>query len=315
MITAPGRVTLHTLALTRSTRRGTDLLVAGALAVAGAIHLVLTPEHFSRSALLGAAFASIAATQLGVAVTLVRRPGARTYRAALLASLGLLVAWALTRFFTPPTGAAPEDVDAWGVAAAGLELGAVVLLASTVPSGARVARRRGFWAVAAGAGFAVVFLLASGSAGSAPGEPGAPFVEAYTLTGEFSVTVPGVVLYLDHGRVFLTLPWSTGVFLPIAVALVGAQVYLALGSRACSTRLRARRRGTLSAVPALFAAPVCCGAPLLSFLGAGAVLSVAAVTPGLLAASCLLMGLSVWRLRSGQPEIDREPASSVTAHA
>lgn len=302
------------MALRGSVARRTDLLVAAALAVAGVIHLILTPEHFSESVLFGATFTLIAAGQLGLAGALVRHPGPRTYRAALIASLALLATWALTRFFAPPTGVGPEEVDVWGVAAAGLELGAVVLLASTVPSMGGIPRHRAVWALAAGAGFAVVFLLASGSAGSAPADPDAPLVQAYTLTGDLSVTVPGVVLYLDHGRIFLTLPWSTGIFLPIAVALVGAQVYLALGTPACASRLRARRRGTLSAVPALFAAPVCCGAPLLSFLGTGAVVSVAAVTPALLAASCLLMALSVWRLRSARRQSMPELTRPIRAH-
>lgn len=294
-INAPA-VPIPRRALQRSTSRRTDRLVGSALAIAGAIHLALTPEHFSRSVLFGATFAAIAGFQLSLSFMLLRRPGPRVYRAALVGSIGLIVAWAGTRLFAPPAAAGPEKVDAWGVVAAGLELGAVVLLASTVPSAGTTPRRRLLWGAASGLGFAVIYLLASGSAGSAPADPSAPLVQAYTLTGDLSVTIPAIALYLDHGRIFLTLPWSTGIFLPIAAALVATQVYLALGLTGCNVRLRARRRGALSAVPALFAAPVCCGAPLLSFLGTGAVLSLAGITPILLAASCLLMALGVWRL-------------------
>src|SRR5262249_43528222 len=87
---------------------------------------------------------------------------------------------------------------------------------------------------------------------------------------------------------------STGIFLPIASALVAAQVHLALGMSACRPRLAARRRGAISVIPALFAAPVCCGAPLLSFLGAGAVVSLARITPLLLLATCLLLATATW---------------------
>jgi hypothetical protein len=144
----------------------------------------------------------------------------------------------------------------------------------------------------------VIYLLASGSAGSAPPLSEFPFANVVTLTGQFSITVPAIVLYLDGGRVYVTLPWSTGIFLPIASALVAAQIYLTLGIEACHSRLIARRRGTLSLIPALFAAPVCCGAPLLSFLGTGAVVSLGRITPLLLIATSLLLAAGTWMLHN-----------------
>jgi hypothetical protein len=150
----------------------------------------------------------------------------------------------------------------------------------------------------------LIYLIASGSAGSGPPDAGTPFVQAYTLTGDFSITIPGIAILLDRGRVYVTLPWSTGIFLPIASPLVAAQVYLALGVTACAPRLAARRRGTLSLIPALFAAPVCCGAPLLSFLGTSAVVSLSRYTPLLLIATSLLLAAGTWRLRPQATKLD-----------
>lgn len=274
-----------------------DRLVAGGLIVAGLIHLILIPEHFGESLLFGVVFTAMAALQLGLAVALLWAPTARVYRVALAATLVLLGTWAGTRFVAPPTGSGPEEVDVWGVIVAGVELAVVVLLASSVPSLGARPRRRSAWAAAAAFGFAVIYLLASGSAGSEPPLDGYGFVSLDTLTGDFSTTIPAAVVYLNGGRVFVTLPWSTGIFLPIASALVAAQVYLALGMAACAPRLKARRRGTISLIPALFAAPICCGAPLLSFLGTSAVLSLSRFTPLLLVATCLLLGVGTWKLR------------------
>lgn len=285
-----------------SSRQIVDRTVATALAFAGVIHLVLIPSHFAESFLFGVTFVAIAAFQLSLAAALLRRPGDRTYRLALVGSLLLVAIWAGTRFFGPPTGTGPEDVDIWGVLAVGLELGAVVLLASSVPSLGGEARHRGLWASAGAVGFALVYLLATGSAGAGSPHDYISFLQVDILRGEFSVTIPAAVLSLDHGRVFLALPWSTAVFLPIAAALIAWQIHMALGASACKERLAARRRGVLSVVPALFAAPVCCGVPLLSFLGTSAVVSLSRLTPWLLIATCLLLAAGTYnqiRIRQG----------------
>jgi hypothetical protein len=154
----------------------------------------------------------------------------------------------------------------------------------------------------------LIYLLASGSAGSEPPLPGFVLLHTDTLTGQFSITVPAIVVYLDRGRAYVTLPWSTGIFLPIASALIAAQIYLALSITACAPRLTARRRGALSLVPALFAAPVCCGAPLLSFLGTGAVLALGRITPVLLIVTCLLLATGTWKLQSQRRTLTRAGA-------
>lgn len=283
--------------LGRTRRQALDQLLALTLAAAGVIHLALIPSHFRESALFGAVFVAIAVLQLGLALALLRRPGAATYRLALGATLAIVAVWAATRFVTPPTGDAPEEVDVVGVVATGIELGAVVLLASALPAGGGGRRHRIGWALAAALGFTVLFLIASGSAASGTAESGAPLIEAYTLTGDFSITVPALVVLVEGGWAYVTLPWSTGLFLPLACLLLGIQVYLAMGLAACGPRAAARRRGVLSLTPALFAAPVCCGAPLASFLGTSAVVSAVSVTPWVLVATCLLLAAGVWRLR------------------
>lgn len=292
-------------------RRGIDLLAAGGLTVAGLIHLTLTPQHFAESLLFGATFTAIAGFQLALAIALVRAPGRRTYRAALIGTLALITVWAGTRFIAPPTGTGPEEVDAWGVIATGVELAVVVMLASSIPSLGSTPRLRGLWAASGGLGFAVLYLLASGGAGTAPPLPGYPFANIDILTGQFSVTIPALLLNLDHARVYVILPWLTGIFLPLASTLVAAQIYLALGITACAPRLTARRRGTISLIPALFAAPVCCGAPLLSFLGTGAVLSLGRLTPLLLIATCLLLATGTWKLRRQRRTLTADSAQGV----
>jgi hypothetical protein len=276
--------------------RALDLTLAGVLLGAGTIHAILIPEHFAESVLFGAVFTAMAAFQFGLAVALVTHPGPGVYRTTLLGSVVLLAVWAGTRFFAPPSGSEPEDVDIWGVVATGLELGAVVLVATIVPSRGILARHRLTWSAAGALGFAVIYLLASGSAGYVDEPIGRPFVEVYPVTGEFSITVPALAVYVAGGRAFVTLPWSTGVFLPIASVLIAAQVYLALGLTGCAPRLGARRRGVVSLIPAVFAAPVCCGAPLLSFLGTSATISLSQATPLLLVATVVLLLASTWRL-------------------
>ena len=176
-----------------------------------------------------------------------------------------------------------------------------------LPSLGATRRWRGLWAAGGGLGFAAIYLIASGSAGVEPAYYGSALVQSQTLTGQFSITIPALVVYIAGGRVYLTLPWSTGIFLPLASSLLAAQVYLSLSMSSCVPRHRARRRGTLSLIPALFAAPVCCGTPLLSFLGAGAVVSLGRLTPLLLIASCLLLAIGTWKLRRACSE---HPTSS-----
>jgi hypothetical protein len=279
--------------------RKLDFALVGVLAAAGTIHAILIPEHFAESAFFGALFTGMAVFQFGLAVALITHPGARVYRTALLGSFGLLAAWAGTRFFTPPTGSEPEEVDIWGVVATGFELAAVALIATIVPSRGMLARHRLAWSAAGALGFAVIYLLASGSAGHVDEPIGGPLVKVYPVTGDFSVTVPALAVYLAEGRAFVTLPWSTGVFLPIASVLIAAQIYLALGLARCAPRLDARRRGVVSLTPAVFAAPVCCGAPLLSFLGTSATISLSEATPLLLVMTVVLLLASTYRLARG----------------
>jgi hypothetical protein len=68
----------------------------------------------------------IAAFQLWLAVALLRGASPGVYRAGLIGTLALITVWVGTRFVPPPTGPGPEAVDAWGVVAVGLELGAAV---------------------------------------------------------------------------------------------------------------------------------------------------------------------------------------------
>ena len=86
--------------------------------------------------------------------------------------------------------------------------------------------------------FATIYLIASGSAGTAPPIPDVyPFAQVETTTGEFSITIPAVILTLDHGRFFLTLPWSTALFRQTAATMppgTCAATGMGPGPRRCS---------------------------------------------------------------------------------
>lgn len=275
--------------------RALAALVAGALAVAAGIQLVSLPRQLEVGLPLAAAFAAASFVQIAASALLLRRPTRAARRLALLAALAPLLLWAATRTLAITPGQAPGQEDPWGPVAAALELaGATALALGAAPPTATPVRRR-LWATGGALAFAAGYLLATGSAGLSTGSDGAPPFQAYTLTGDFSITVPAVVLYAFGGRLFVTIPWSTAVFLPIAAGLLAAQISLALEQTSCRRRLAGRRRGVLSIAPAMFAAPVCCGAPLLAFLGTGAVLTLASITPWLLISTCLLLAGGLYR--------------------
>lgn len=109
-------------------------VLAGLLAAASSIHLVLTPEHLEEGPHFGAFFLAVAALQFGLAYALLLRPGPRVYRKALWASALIVATWMVTRLVPPPGGAAPEPVEPWGVVATATEIAAIVSIATMTPS-------------------------------------------------------------------------------------------------------------------------------------------------------------------------------------
>jgi len=143
------------------------------LTAAGAIPLVLTPEHFEEQAVYGIFFLVAALFQIVLAQLLVLRPGPRVIRAGAYGNAALLAIWIVTRVVAPPLGESPEPVTFLGVLAKGLELTALFLLLTLVPPAVKrdEAGRLGlgrprvawWWALGTGAGFTLLFVFASGS--------------------------------------------------------------------------------------------------------------------------------------------------------
>src|SRR5690242_18604646 len=106
------------------------ILVVG---LAGLIHLSLIREHFEERFVYGLVFTALAIFQLTLALLLVVRPGPRVYRVGTWGSGLIVLVYVATRLIPLPGASGPEEVDALGIAATGLEIAAVLLLAVAVP--------------------------------------------------------------------------------------------------------------------------------------------------------------------------------------
>lgn len=140
------------------------LVLAGLVGGAGVVHLALTAEHFAEGPAFGLFFLAAAAFQVWLAAALLHGPGPRVYRAGLWGSAALVATWMATRLIPPPGAGEPEPVELWGVLATALEVAAIVALATSLPAVGSIAStsRRRLLAAAAGVGFGVLVLLASG---------------------------------------------------------------------------------------------------------------------------------------------------------
>lgn len=103
------------------------------LAVAGIIHLVLSPEHYSHAPAHGLFFAGAGVAQIIWAYAFWRQPTERLYYIGLVLAGGLVVLWILTRFLPAPFHHLPETIDIGGIACKISELvsfGALLALAA-----------------------------------------------------------------------------------------------------------------------------------------------------------------------------------------
>ncbi len=279
-----GRPTCEVNAVSNRRSMRPRRIAAASLSAAGTIHLLLTPAHFEEQVLYGVFFVASAIIQLIVAQMLVLRPSANVVRAGAYSSLGLIALWIVTRFIAPPLASSPESVTLWGVLAKGLELTALVALVGLLPAGpshrptpARPRFALG-WALGAGVGFAVLFLLASASLLYVPKELAAPAIVVDPWQGP-SLMRPWVEGPITP-HVYVNAPWSVLVFAPLAGALLAVATGLSAGlSR---TSAAPGRSGFLAALPAFVAVPSCCGAPLGAFIGASALPALIVATPWLL---------------------------------
>src|SRR5258708_19523248 len=124
------------------------ILVVG---LAGLIHLRLVREHFAEQFVYGLVFTALALFQLTLALFLAVRPGPPVFRVVIFGSLLISLVYVVTRLIPLPGASVPEEADALGIAATGLELAAVLLLAVARPEPATTRTRRGaplWWVVA-----------------------------------------------------------------------------------------------------------------------------------------------------------------------
>jgi hypothetical protein len=89
-------------------------LAAFGSVVAAGVHVAVCPEHYGEGWLYGAFFTVTASLQLLWAVLLMFRPDPRTVRAGLVATVGLIALWAVTRTAGIPLGPERGEVEAVG---------------------------------------------------------------------------------------------------------------------------------------------------------------------------------------------------------
>jgi len=232
------------------------------------------------------------------------RPGAAVYRVGIWGSGLIVLVYVVTRLIPLPGASVPEEVDALGIAATGLELVAVLLLAVALPESETSRKPRGaplWWGIVGAVVFAPLWLILTGVVQWTSEVYTSPLT--WAGTDSWSALTPLLVgSPLPH--VWLAAPWWS---LPAALALavlVGLNLWY-------STRMlsagygtfKVRRARGLLLLPAGLAAPVCCTAstPLLALLGVPLVLGVwAAPFAALLSAVLLIISLVALRVRGAR---------------
>ena len=289
--------------------RATVIQVVG---LAGIAQLALVREHFAEQFISGLVFLALAFLQLNFALLLAVRPEPAVYRVGRWGS-GLIVLVSIaTRLFPLPGAAAPEESSVIGMAAMGLELAVVLLLAVALPAPETPRKPRGApgaWGLGGAVVFALLWMLLTGVVQWTNAVDATPLY--WAGTDSWSALTPILAgSLLPH--VFLVAPWWSLPAVVVLAVLVGLNLWL-------STRLRIagggksgeRRRGLLAVLPAGIAAPVCCSAspPRFSLFGVPLALdAIAAPFAALLSAVLLTFSLVFLRIQSirGTCTPDRE---------
>ena len=274
------------------------ILVVG---LAGLIHLSLIREHFEEQFVYGLVFTALAMFQLTLAFLLAVRQGAAVYRVGIWGSGLIVLVYVVTRLIPLPGASAPEEVDALGIAATGLELVAVLLLAVALPEPETSRTRQSaplWWGLGGAVVFAPLWLILTGVVEFSSAVYTAPLTwagtESWTALTPLLVGSP-----LPH--VWLAAPWWSLPAALVLAILVGLNLWLS--TRMLSAGLvscKGRRARLLALLPAGLAAPVCCSAstPLLALLGVPLFLGVmAAPFAALLSAVLLIISLVFLRIR------------------
>jgi hypothetical protein len=281
------------------------LMAAQAAVLGGAIHLLLTPEHFEESLLFGVVFSVIALYQLVLAALLVAWPGPTACRLGIWGSLLIAATYVLTRIIPPPGASDPEPNVPLGVAATVAEVLTMVLLVLALPEETGllplpVERRPSLPPALSGLAVALVtpplWLLVTGTlqwvTAPLPGPPLGLF------PGPISRLTPALYGVVSE-HLYLFLPWWTGLAAMALGALAGANVWLATRlRRQGQISCRRQRAGLLGLFPAVFAAPVCCSLPLGALLGLSTA-TLFAVGPLTTAVALALLSLNLGHLCRG----------------
>src|SRR5579875_3606047 len=225
--------------------------------LAGLIHLSLIREHFAEQFVYGLVFTTLALFQLTLALLLGFRPGPAVYRTGIWGSGLIVLVYVVTRLIPLPGANVPEEVDALGIAATGLEIAAVLLLTVALPEPAMTHKPRGapmWWGLGGAVVFALLWLILTGVVQWT----GAVSPPALTWVGTDSWSALTPILIgslLPH--VWLAAPWWSLPAALVLAVLVGLHLWL-------STRLliarymsgRGRRARLLALLPAGLASPV-----------------------------------------------------------
>lgn len=272
-------------------RAATRGVVAAAIvsALAGSIHLLLTPEHFEEGVLFGGAFVTMGLYQVALAGLLLTRPGPLAYRAGIWGA-GLIVAtYLFTRVLPAPTATSPEPVTALGVAATTLELATLILLVAALPEGRGPAIAVPAWlgGLLVAVATPPTWLFVSGSLQWTEPSPWPTPSLSWFTAGPVGQMSPALYGWLTD-RLYLFLPWWVALGALVLGLLAGGNAWLASQLRR-EQRISCRRQrlSLLGLLPATFAATVCCGVPLAAIFG----LSTATLFAGAPFATAVSIGL------------------------
>lgn len=104
-------------------------MAAFALAIAGIIHIFITPEHWDHALAHGLFFLAAGLVELVLALVMLRWARASLNVTGLVLAVGLIVLWAITRLLPAPFGYGPEEVDTAGLVTKTFEAVAALALA------------------------------------------------------------------------------------------------------------------------------------------------------------------------------------------
>jgi hypothetical protein len=239
-----------------------DRGAAALVGAAGLLQLLLLPQHWAESRLVGLVFAALVLGQLGVATALGTVAGPRLRRAGRWAALGLVALYLGARVLAPAETTSAQEVDAGGLAGLVLELGALAALTVGLPLGGEQSAPGRFPRLLA-AGVGLTFLVTDLAAGGELLFSAEAFAPAWGLTiyatPPFGRLVPALQVSVA-GHWSLYLPWASAalaVLVALGLALaVGWTVQLARLRPACPHRFGVLAAGSTLAQPLLLLAAV-----------------------------------------------------------